>query len=269
MKLGTHLTDNNGIQVALFPMETMTITQGTNSSFSHKGALSIDIAGDDAGIDVAYAPYDCTIRWKDVKSGNGILFQSDKKTLLANGEKDYSHFVMWHDNYTGDVKVGQKFKQGEKIYDEGTAGRATGNHIHLNVAIGKYDKGYPLVQNKYGVWELKNEIEPYLVFYVNETIIRNGHNYHWKTYTRLTEEPKKEAPLKIGDTIVFKNPGNMNTLYATRGRIPSFVRLGKHVVGQISLDKNRVLLVNAVDASKKIIRKGIYSWVFVKDIKRL
>ena len=142
MKRGQTIKD-----VALFPMEVLAISQGMFNNFSHKGSMAIDIIGSGGGIEDAFAPFDCTLRWKDVKSGHGLLFQSDREVLCADGTYSHVHFVMWHMNDISAYRVGQKFKQGEKIYEEGMAGRATGNHIHFNVAKGVYQGGYPLIRN--------------------------------------------------------------------------------------------------------------------------
>jgi hypothetical protein len=177
MKKGQVIKD-----VALYPMEVLALSQGMYGSFSHKGSMAIDIIGSGGGIEEAYAPFDLSIVWKDSLSGNGLCFQSDRAVLWANGEYEYVHFVMWHMNDIKAYSVGQKFKQGEKIYEEGTAGFATGNHIHLNVAKGKYGGGYPLVKNASNVWVIKNQVAPMDVFYINDTVVRNAFGYEWKTY---------------------------------------------------------------------------------------
>lgn len=177
MKRGQVIQD-----VALFPMETMTITQGMFGNFSHKGSMSIDLGGKDAGIDPAFAPFDLTLVWKDSLSGNGLCFQSDRPVICADGTINHVTFVMWHMNDISAYRVGQKFKQGEKIYEEGMAGRATGNHIHFNIAKGKYEGGYPLFKNSDGVWCIKNQVPPMDILFVNDTVMRNDGGYNWRTF---------------------------------------------------------------------------------------
>jgi hypothetical protein len=195
MKAGQVIRD-----VALFPMEVLAISQGMFSNFSHKGSMAIDIIGSGGGIENAYAPFDCTLVWKDSLRGNGLCWQSDREVLWANGSTDFVTFVMWHMNDISDYRVGQKFKQGEKIYEEGTAGFATGNHIHWNVAKGKYQGGYPLVKNKDNVWCIKNQVPPMDVFFVNDTIMRIP-MYEWKVYTPTTQVNRDGLPylkVKVG-----------------------------------------------------------------------
>lgn len=183
MKRGQQIGD-----IALYPMEVLAISQGMFGNFSHKGSMAIDIIGSGSGIEDAYAPFDLTLVWKDSLSGNGLCFQSDREVLCADGSKSFVTFVMWHMNDIRAYRVGQQFKQGQKIYEEGRAGFATGNHIHLNVAKGKYTGGYPLVKNSSGVWVIKNQVEPFKIFFVNDTVIRNAFGYTWETYV----EPKSE-----------------------------------------------------------------------------
>jgi hypothetical protein len=203
MKAGQVIRD-----VALFPMEWMQITQGMNTTFSHKGTKAIDIVGKDRTKEDAYAPIDCTLVWKDTKSGNGLCWQSDREVLWANGTIDFITFTMWHMNDISDYRVGQKFKQGEKIYEEGIAGNVTGMHIDLKVGKGKYQGGYPLLQNEFKRWYIKNEVAPFDVFFINDTFIqvdKDGKKldggYEWKVYTPTTQVNRDGLPylkVKVG-----------------------------------------------------------------------
>lgn len=280
MKPNTFYVNEQNVQIAVWPGVFLNITQKMGNSFSHKGSMSIDDAGSGLGISQYCASSDLKLRWADKKSGNGLLFESTKPCELANGTVDYYHFVMWHDDYIEDMRPhvnGKTFKQGDKIYDEGTAGRATGNHVHINVAIGKYAGGYPLIQNQHGVWEIKNEVPPYDVWFINDTQVINDAGYPWKIFveTKVEQSPApvkkpvvvKPKVLKVGSKIKFKNPGSMNIMYTTRGRVPSYVRNGQYVIGQLSVDKTKALLVQEVSKSGLITRKGIYSWVYTKDIE--
>lgn len=168
------------IELALFPMEYMRITQGINNAYSHKGTMAIDIAGKDTGSDPLFAPF----TGKVVRKGTdgSMLFESVEKVLWADGRVDYALLWLYHDENTSDAPVGKVFKQGEKFYDEGKAGKATGNHVHLNVAPGRWDGQYPFVKNLFGKTELRNEIEPFKLFWVNDTIILKDGGYNWKKF---------------------------------------------------------------------------------------
>lgn len=189
------------IQYAKFPMKYVNITQVPNGGYSHKGRKTVDNAGKDTGIDDVFAPFDCKVVWKDTGSAKtGIVIQNTVDVLCADGitrKADTIQMMLWHDNYIGDLKVGQLIKQGEVFYQEGTAGYASGNHLHFNLGIGTYQGGYPLVKNSDGNWEIKNEIDPTKIFFLdsdNKVIRLNGMS--WVKYVEPIEEEVIDEPKK-------------------------------------------------------------------------
>ena len=189
------------MEYAKFPMEYVNVTQVPNNAFSHKGSMSAwDGAGRDTGTDDGLAPYTGEISWKDnPRSNTGVLFTNTVPVKCADGitrQAGQVHTLFWHDNDISDLWVGKKFKQGEVFYQEGTAGRATGNHIHFNVGVGNYKKGdYPLRENEFDVWEIKGEIDPTKIFFIDDShkvIKTNG--MKWVKYS----EPKVEVkPVEV------------------------------------------------------------------------
>lgn len=169
----------------IFPMKVMNITQGVNGALSHRGTNAIDNAGKDTGIDEVYAP--CTMKcvYKDnEKNGNACFFESTEKVQFANGSIDFASFLFIHDNDINDIKIGEHFSKGQVVYQEGTAGKATGNHVHIEVkrgAIPKNANRYPYDLNGYGVYSLPDNIHPASAFFVDGVIIKNGYDYQWKT----------------------------------------------------------------------------------------
>ena len=187
------------LQYSKFPMKYVNVTQVPDNSFSHKGSVSAwDNAGKDTGIDDAFAPFDAEIVWKDSGSAKtGVLIVNLNKVSTPKGiiEPRMIKLLLWHDNDISDLKVGQKLKQGEVFYQEGTAGHATGNHIHFNVGLGKYDGKYPLRKNEFGVWEIKDEIDPTKIFFLDDEhkiIKKNG--MKWVTYVEEVLEEVKVNP---------------------------------------------------------------------------
>ena len=183
----------------LFPMINMKVTQGYNGKYSHKGTMAIDIAGKDGGIERLYSPCTCIIK---AKGTSGVYLESLYQVKCADGSVDYVNFYFFHDNNTKDLKVGQVVQQGQYFYDEGTYGRATGNHVHLIVAKGKYQGGF---YNRYKHWCLKNQIEPEKVLWVKEgTVIYNNGGYNWKStkdnFYDTTSDFRKYVVQK-GDTL--------------------------------------------------------------------
>lgn len=166
----------------MFPMRVINITQGVNGQYSHQGTYAIDNAGKDTGIDDVYAPCTMIIKYKDSSTnGNAVFAESTDKVQFADGSIDYATFMFIHDNDISDLRVGQTIKQSEVFYQEGTAGKATGNHCHIEVAKGKCTK--PYVLNAHKVYMLPNSVHPASAFYVDGCIIKEGAGYAWKKTT--------------------------------------------------------------------------------------
>jgi len=243
MKAGQKLAFK-GVQVALFPMQTMRVTQSPDEGFSHKGTKNIDIAGKDSGIENLYAPCDLTCVQNNNTSYHTVIFWSDEKVMLADGSVDYISIRVLHDNDVKDTPVGKKFKQGDVFYQEGTAGYATGNHVHLCVAKGHTKR---VVKHASGWSDLSGSIMPNDAFLVNDTIIKDDGGLKWKTFVEPVEP---EAPFKVGDRVKV-----IGVRYATKQLIPFWVKIRTLTVGQIKGD--RALL------------KEIQSWVYIKDLKKV
>ena len=132
---------------AVLGMRTLNISQGYYSNGTHRNLYQVDLAGEDTGIDtwraknhwkvLAILPYSTT------GFANTVFFGScdengNKVEVMTPG---YGTMVMTiamtHDNViSSKIKVGAIFSGEDMIYEEGTTGHATGNHIHLEIAKG-------------------------------------------------------------------------------------------------------------------------------------
>lgn len=260
--------NNDGVQIAVYPTVYMNITQVPNGGYSHTGRKSVDEAGKDTGKDDFFAPFDSEVEYVETKaSKTGVQITNTCVVECADGtiRNPYTiHHYTYHDNDISDLYVGKKLKQGEVYYQEGTAGEASGNHVHFNVGIGTYKKGtYPLKQNEFGKYEVHNEIDPTLIFYTtNEHIIKNKKGMKWKQY--VAKQVVVKPTFEKGAVVKFINPKEKYIYYTTRQPIPSSVKSKQHVIGQMS--DTRVLLVDEC-ISGIITKRGVYSWVFRKDLE--
>lgn len=282
MKALTTYYRADGTQIAVYFTPVMTITQDADGSYSHRGTTNMDEGGKDAGIDTAFAPFDGTITWKQTTGDmTGILFSSDTLVWTVKYGLVYVNILMWHDNDTSDLFKGKKIKQGQPFYQEGTAGRATGNHIHYGVSIGKFPGGYPLVKNEFGNWELPNEVYAWDIFFVNDTIIRNGKGHPWQVYTEpepvvippepvvepeptpeptepLPIEPKpleQDEPIKMWDRVRIVGTHFPNGLL-----IPDFLKRRVFVV--VSPQRYDKL-------GPKVQLRGLMEWFYIKDLRKI
>lgn len=189
----TKVKNGKTYEVLRFPMKCMNITQGNNGQFSHQGVNALDIAGKDAGIDPTFAPCKMRIvRKEGYGQGNAVFAESVDKVLFADGTVDYAKFMFLHDNYTGDFQVGRVFEQWEEFGDEGTAGYATGNHCHFEVAKGKlvWDKagsgyGYYGRNHQTGVWHLQDSISADKACVIDGVTVKNGNGMKWKKSSQI------------------------------------------------------------------------------------
>lgn len=144
-------------QLAIFPMKYVNITQKWGSG-THRYGYPIDLAGKDFRIDSFYAPFDGKVK-KIWPAGNTVWLESLGPVMWANGKLDYATVNMTHDNSVSDLKVGQIIKQGQVFYQEGTAGRTTGNHVHFECAKGRFT-GSGWYAAATGQWVINNPVKP-------------------------------------------------------------------------------------------------------------
>ncbi|MEG0329156.1 MAG: SH3 domain-containing protein [Longicatena sp.] len=146
----------SGIEDILFPMSIANCSQGDNEG-THLGTFAMDSVGKDAGRDLAYFPFSAKCKYVDSsQNGNAVFWESLNTVRFANGIIDYATIMVIHDNDLSGIRVGIQYAQGIQMAQEGTAGYATGNHLHLEVARGKFTRPYD--KNVYGVYHLPNNM---------------------------------------------------------------------------------------------------------------
>lgn len=126
-----------GYEYALYPSETLCVTQGAYGNYSHQKQNALDITTTNRSV---YAPFTGKIVRIDrgYSRYNTVWLQSCDKVVYADGSVDYMTVVFMHDNNVSDLSVGQIVGQGEYFYDMGVAGGATGSHVHIACIRGKY-----------------------------------------------------------------------------------------------------------------------------------
>ena len=152
-------------------MKVINVTQHSGGSYSHPN-YCLDLAGSDAGIDFAFAIGDY---WKCISGpwgSNTYFFTATDsvghpvKVHCADGINRVVTVAMTHADfyYVTKPTIGKIYKSGEAIYEEGVHGKATGNHIHYEVAEGlQYSKSY---DESMGVYRMNGELKPESVCYI-------------------------------------------------------------------------------------------------------
>lgn len=167
------IINSAGQDLALFPAQTMQITQGAFDTYSHMNQNALDMQPTNS---MAFAPFNAKV--VAVNPGyttcNGVWIESINKVRYADGSYDYMTVLFMHDNDISDLTVGRVLTQGEYFYQNGTAGIASGAHIHVAVYRGQYNEK----TMKFGSGDVNAQDA---FFVLDDTIIRNDYGIDWKT----------------------------------------------------------------------------------------
>jgi hypothetical protein len=157
------------MEKALFPLKYMRQTQGVNGEYSHQGTYAIDF-GNRGTKENLHAPFTGVIKKIYTQSGNGVWLESVDKVLWADGTIDYMTVLTLHDDDVSNLKVGDKVNQGQVYYQQGTAGNATGVHVHIEVGKGKFT-GTGWYKNNNGIWMINNAVHPATALFLPEDVL--------------------------------------------------------------------------------------------------
>lgn len=187
MRRGQKLYNENGVQVLLFPLDCIYISQGENGQYSHQGTYNIDFLGYNSNGRVYSAPYyaPCDIKcvYKSTSAYYNI-WESIEPVYCADGITRKICFQNIHGNML--FNVGTIKRQGEQIGVTGSYGYATGDHLHFNVANGEYEGQHRVPPANH--WTLKNSLHIYNTCFINNTTIyHNLSGYNWIEYNGQTQ----------------------------------------------------------------------------------
>ena len=145
-----------------YGMKVIDVTQLPGCSYSHPN-YAIDLAGSDAGIDYWYAVgnWRCLATWGE--AGTYFFVSCDAvgntcKVRCADGHDRVITLALTHGAgfYVKPV-IGKVYLDGQVMYEEGRKGKATGNHIHAEIAQGTQTRKY--YDAKMNVYRMNNELD--------------------------------------------------------------------------------------------------------------
>ena len=185
------------MQYLIYPTRVLNITQNYNGKFSHYEeshgkpyAYPIDENCGGSARDYFYAPCDLTVKRIYGLNGPGtntIWLESVDKVRLANGKSSKITIRVTHpnDDTLKHFKIGQLYKQYDKMFLEGNDGRATGYHFHIEVNDCPFkdltNNGW--VKNNKGAWVTSpNSMKPEDAFFIDKkfTTIKNTADLNFK-----------------------------------------------------------------------------------------
>ena len=205
-----------------FGMKVINISQLPGGSYSHPNN-ALDMVGSDSYIDFWFAQG----YWKAIAGpwGNGTYFfmSCDSKGApaavhCADGKDRIVTLALTHSarQYVR-TQVGKVYGTGTPMYEEGTVGKVTGNHIHVEVADGiRTGKSWDA---KLGVYRMEGELNPLEVIAVLRSF--------------STVKETLGAKLKYVDTLAYTPPAppkppapqmEKSKLYFVAHRSPARIR---------------------------------------------
>lgn len=220
----------------IFGMKCLNVSQ-IGSGYDGKNHYShvsyeVDFAGMDSGVDVwrnkmPNTLWYCAGSWGTASTGNTRFFWSygtdkkPKKVLCADGALRYVTLALTHSNKS--YTVGKYYSHDEIMYQEGTSGYATGNHIHCEVCAGHTKTK---VKNRLGGYNLANMLRADKCFFLlnGYSYIKNGGGLSWKTTntvpytTSESSGSSSEGTIKHGFVKGYGNGKKMVTKVALNMR---------------------------------------------------
>lgn len=188
MKYKQKMKTSDGLyQVCLFPLDVMNITQVSGPlSYSHCCGHPFDCVGLTSKWEI-YAPVDCKLIYLDGSNvGNTRCWQSLKPVYTPGYGLTYVCFSFTHDDNPIFNKIGDICYQGDLIGHTGIAGFVTGDHVHIDQAVGENKSliSYGVVCSSGNqCYALKDSVDPEKIFFKNDTNIVNTMGLIFSEYT--------------------------------------------------------------------------------------
>lgn len=194
-------------EYALFPNETVNVTQLPYGSYSHAGKNVVDIVPDGDLI----APFSGTIRYRDPSWGF-VWLESDDEVYWADGSLGKMCVGFTHDEDISDLPVGKKLVQGEPFYQKGkqaatAEGKAKikGAHVHISIYRGGFSKA---LTDNYGE---KGNAYIYDAFYISETAkVSLGSKYGKDKWNRLDFPYNTKINASTGSSVLIGSNITLN-----------------------------------------------------------
>ena len=220
------------MQYPMYPCKVIRITQKDHEG-THSACWAVDEAGVDGGISNFIMPFDGTVKKLYPADANEVWVQSDSKVKYADGTEDYMTIMFAHDNDISNLKVGQKIKAGTVFYQEGTKGKAYGNHVHFECGKGKFS-GSGWYQDASGAWSIINGKKATDCLWIDDSykvVDTRGYSFkkvvtHFGTPVKR-DEYKDQVQIKDGIT-------NVRARKTANGDILGYMNVGLYNILEIA-----------------------------------
>ena len=194
----------------IYPSPYMRITQGFMTG-THADSYAIDEAGSDTGIDFIVAPFTGAIKKIYTGDANDVWIESSEPVIYPDGTVDYMTMMFAHDNDVSNLFVGKVINRGERFYEEGTKGNASGNHVHMECGRGKFT-GSGWHKNSAGYWSINNGKNPTECLWIDDSItILDSNGYTFKRIEPIVNVPDTPVDDDVNDVNDTDNVNNSDT----------------------------------------------------------
>lgn len=186
--------------VVLFPLEICNITQVSNpDSFSHCCGNAIDCVGRNEKADV-YAP--CKLKLFNISqdpNSNARFWTSVEEVYTPSGLKNIT-LAFLHDDNPPFSNIGDVVEQGQLIAHTGIKGFVTGDHTHIEQAVGNNKL---LVD--YGItcsggnrcYAIDGSVSAETIFFINDTVIVDTKGLNFKMFEKPTPPFTRKEKMKV------------------------------------------------------------------------
>ena len=178
MRAGQRLIASDGYEVALFPCETLYLTEARDPDEHDVLALDFlpyDTQGNRITAMKCYAPFSGTITYTG--NDHNCILQSDNLVHAPDGSLKYMRVLVAH-SWNAPV-LNTHYTQGDLFYTTGNYGQSTGEHLHMEVAsvdntsVQNWNAGGIGIYGAKHIWD---------ELYVDDTVLLRPKNYDWRVY---------------------------------------------------------------------------------------
>lgn len=227
---------------AILPMQNMSISQGRYGNYSHKNLNAYDLNGEDGSRERFRAPCEVVLVKKLAKATTGfantLIYQSVDKVDFADGRREYVTFALTHCNNINEFVLNKIYKQWDVIYYEGTTGKATGNHVHFEIGLGRQKTK---IKDSNGNWCLRNllNIEDVLFWDKSRTRFCNNGNKGYTFRILPIQSPKEEQP-KPNPSLIYKGK-KLNLVNCPLYATSATAKVANHLNGTYYVHDSKIL----------------------------
>ena len=187
MRPNQKLKASDGYEIALFPCETLYLTEARDPD-EHDGLALDFLPYNTSGQRITAMPCFAPFTGKLVYTGadHNCILESDDLVHMPDGSLEYARVLVAH-SFEAPV-LNTHYNQGDLFYRTGNYGQSSGEHLHMEVA---HVSSKSLQYWNTGGIGLFGAIHMWNSLYVNDTLLLRPKDYNWVEYVIPIETNEK------------------------------------------------------------------------------